>query len=167
MRESQLKTNMDTGPHAEMSKFKHIALKSAIIIAGFSIAFIVDDLQIGQHEVESSVFYSETDCFCSSGVCRGYWDRRRFPLFYRGLFYWKVNDFSEITWAISEYLQLTRNDPSVSRRMNYGAFALMVYGICVFVFWYVALICFLRTIIKAKQLGVQHIPGGAWEGPEH
>lgn len=61
------------GPHAEMSKFKHIALTSAIIIAGFSIAFIVDDLQIGQHEVESSVFYSETVCICSSGVCRGYW----------------------------------------------------------------------------------------------
>ncbi|KAF8159531.1 transmembrane amino acid transporter protein-domain-containing protein [Crassisporium funariophilum] len=35
-----------------------------------------------------------------------------------GLFFWK----------------LTRNDPSVPRSLNLGAFGLMVYGICVFVF---------------------------------
>ena len=34
-------------------------------------------------------------------------------------------------------LQLTRNDPSVSKAMNGAAFALMVYGVCVCVFWYV------------------------------
>lgn len=61
------------GPHAEMSKFKYTALTSAIIIGGFTIAYLVDDLQIGQHEVESSILCSETDCVCSSGVCWGYW----------------------------------------------------------------------------------------------
>lgn len=49
--------------------------------------------------------------------------------------------------------------------MNYGAFALMVYGICVFVFWYVAPLYCVEAIIKEMQLGVQHIPVDAWEGP--
>ncbi|KJA28074.1 hypothetical protein HYPSUDRAFT_34403 [Hypholoma sublateritium FD-334 SS-4] len=87
------------GPHAEMSKFKYTALTSAIIIGGFTIAYLVDDLQI------VLAFVGATGSTTISFILPG-------------LFYWK----------------LTRNDPSVSRRMNYGAFALMVYGICVFVF---------------------------------
>lgn len=35
------------GGHTEMSSFKHNALTAAIIISGFTIAYLVDDLQIG------------------------------------------------------------------------------------------------------------------------
>lgn len=34
--------------HGEMSTFKHIVLTSAIIASGFSIAYFVDDLQLGE-----------------------------------------------------------------------------------------------------------------------
>ncbi|KAF9475011.1 AAAP amino acid transporter [Pholiota conissans] len=85
--------------HTEMSSFKHNALTAAIVIGGFTVAYLVDDLQI----VLS--FVGATGSTTISFILPG-------------LFYWK----------------LTRDDPSVSRRMNYGAFALMVYGICVFVF---------------------------------
>lgn len=34
--------------HSDMSRFKHIALTSAIIISGFTIACLVDDLQLGE-----------------------------------------------------------------------------------------------------------------------
>jgi hypothetical protein len=39
------------GAHTEMSSYKHNALTAAIIISGFIIAYLVDDLQIGQLEV--------------------------------------------------------------------------------------------------------------------
>ncbi|KAF9565815.1 hypothetical protein CPC08DRAFT_704250 [Agrocybe pediades] len=84
--------------HGEMSKFKHIVLTSAIIACGFTVAYLVDDLQL----VLS--FVGATGSTTISFILPG-------------LFYWK----------------LTRDDPSV-RRLNMGAFGLMIYGICVFVF---------------------------------
>jgi hypothetical protein len=36
-------------------------------------------------------------------------------------------------------LQLTRNDPEASKGLNRAALALTIYGVCVFVFWYVPL----------------------------
>lgn len=33
----------------EMSGFKHFALTSAIVISGFTVAFLVDDLQLGKY----------------------------------------------------------------------------------------------------------------------
>ncbi|KAF5316609.1 hypothetical protein D9619_006400 [Psilocybe cf. subviscida] len=85
------------GP-VDMSRFKYIALTSAIIISGFTIACLVDDLQL----VLS--FVGATGSTTISFILPG-------------LFYWK----------------LTRGDGS-SRALNSGAFALMVYGLCVFVF---------------------------------
>jgi len=86
------------GP-SEMSKFKHFVLTSAIIASGFTVAYLVDDLQL----VLS--FVGATGSTTISFILPG-------------LFYWK----------------LTRNDRSVSKRMNLAAFGLMVYGMCVFVF---------------------------------
>ncbi|KDR80651.1 hypothetical protein GALMADRAFT_241008 [Galerina marginata CBS 339.88] len=85
--------------HVEMSKIKHFVLTSGIIASGFTIAYLVDDLQL----VLS--FVGATGSTTISFILPG-------------LFYWK----------------LTRNDPSVSKGMNLGAFGLMIYGMCVFVF---------------------------------
>ncbi|KAF8967626.1 vacuolar amino acid transporter 5 [Flammula alnicola] len=85
--------------HAEMSKFKHIVLTAAIIVGGFTVAYMVDDLQL----VLS--FVGATGSTTISFILPG-------------LFYWK----------------LTRNDPTVTKTMNFAAFGLMVYGLCVFVF---------------------------------
>jgi hypothetical protein len=86
-----------------------------------------------------------------------------------GLFYWKVNFCSVLSLFRGikyDGSQLTRDDPSVSRRMNYGAFALMVYGMCVFVFWCVNTFCGQdpRNNIE-KQLGFQYISGGTGREP--
>lgn len=56
-----------------------------------------------------------------------------------GLFYWKASFFMEYYWMrrLTERVQLTRNDGSVSKGMNLAALGLMVYGVCVFVFWQV------------------------------
>lgn len=58
-----------------------------------------------------------------------------------GLFYWKVISsilFERVKCSVvlmkRRMPQLTRDDGS-SRALNSGAFAMMVYGLCVFVFW--------------------------------
>lgn len=83
----------------EMSVLKHFLLTTGIVLSGFIIAYLVDDLRL----VLS--FVGATGSTTISFILPG-------------LFFWK----------------LTRNDPSVSRKMNMAAFGLMVYGICVFVF---------------------------------
>lgn len=45
--EPELEDEHGHGPHAEMTKFKHTVITSAIVIGGFAIAYLVDDLQIG------------------------------------------------------------------------------------------------------------------------
>lgn len=37
----------DDHGHSEMSKMKHLLLTTAIVVSGFAIAYMVDDLQIG------------------------------------------------------------------------------------------------------------------------
>jgi hypothetical protein len=43
------------------------------------------------------------------------------------------------TIAKDHAFQISRDDPSVSRKLNKAALALAGYGCCVFVFWYVTL----------------------------
>src|ERR1700729_3173272 len=43
----------DDHGHGEMSKLKHVLLTAAIVISGFTIAYVVDDLQIGRYLVIS------------------------------------------------------------------------------------------------------------------
>lgn len=38
----------DDHGHAEMSNLKHLLLTAAIVFSGFTIAYVVDDLQIGK-----------------------------------------------------------------------------------------------------------------------
>lgn len=58
-----------------------------------------------------------------------------------GLLYWKVGvgakPVREATRADLLMLQLTRDEPSANKTLNWAAFVLMVYGIFVFVFWWV------------------------------
>ncbi|KAF9054505.1 transmembrane amino acid transporter protein-domain-containing protein [Panaeolus papilionaceus] len=89
----------DEHAHTEMSRFKHVVLTTAIIVSGFTIAFLVDDLEL----VLS--FVGATGSTTISFILPG-------------LFYWK----------------LSKGDGS-KKRLNTGAFALMIYGFFVFVFW--------------------------------
>lgn len=57
-----------------------------------------------------------------------------------GLFFWKVGK-----WVLQfivvdglPFQQLTKDDPSASKTLNRAAFALTIYGVLVFVFWFVS-----------------------------
>jgi len=39
----------DDHGHSEMSKLKHFLLTTAIVVSGFALAYMVDDLQIGMY----------------------------------------------------------------------------------------------------------------------
>ena len=62
----------DDHGHSEMSKLKHFLLTMAIVVSGFIIAYIVDDLQIGTYFLLSE-FVSEANLGSSSVVCGGNW----------------------------------------------------------------------------------------------
>ncbi|TFL05364.1 vacuolar amino acid transporter 5 [Pterulicium gracile] len=83
----------------EMSQARHVGLTTVIVLAGFAVAYFVDDLRLVLSFVGST-------------------GSTTISLILPGLFYWK----------------LTKDDPSTSRVLNRSAFALMLYGICIFVF---------------------------------
>jgi hypothetical protein len=60
----------DDHGHSEMSKPKHFLLTMAIVVSGFIIAFMVDDLQIGTYFLLGD-FVSDVDLGSSFVVCRG------------------------------------------------------------------------------------------------
>lgn len=60
----------DDHGHSEMSKLKHFLLTMAIVISGFMIALLVDDLQIGAYFLLCD-FVSDVNLGSSSVVCRG------------------------------------------------------------------------------------------------
>lgn len=125
------------GP-VDMSRFKYIALTSAIIISGFTIACLVDDLQLGK-------CYQPCACIVTSSYARDrsavvcWCDRINDDFVYsprsillEGNF---IYHFGRVGVLMKHRMpQLTRGDGS-SRALNSGAFALMIYGLCVFVFW--------------------------------
>jgi transmembrane amino acid transporter len=60
----------DDHGHSEMSKLKHFLLTMAIVVSGFMIAYMVDNLQIGTYFL-SCDFVSEVNLGSSSVVCGG------------------------------------------------------------------------------------------------
>ncbi|PPQ78399.1 hypothetical protein CVT25_011622 [Psilocybe cyanescens] len=106
------------GP-AEMSTIKHFVLTFVIIASGFTVAYLVDDLQMGGVVVCGSHWFDD----------HLFHPARAFLL--EGILF----IFQRDAGTDRQIMQLTRNDGSVSKGMNLGALCLMVYGICVFVFW--------------------------------
>lgn len=110
-----------------------------------------------------------SDYISSFVVCWSHWFHDDF-LYFAGsvLLEGKFLFSPVITGCCIKYdgLQLTRDDPRVSRRMNYGAFALMVYGMCVFVFWCVNTFSGQEQRSNTEhQFGIQCISGGAGREP--
>lgn len=107
----------DDHAHAEMSTLKHSVLTTAIIISGFIIAYLVDDLRLGKPSAcvrpgaELMHLFTVLSFVGSTGSTT-------ISFILPGLFYWK----------------LTRNDPSV-RTTNLLSICLAVYGIFIFIFW--------------------------------
>lgn len=62
----------DDHGHSEMSKLKHFLLTTAIVVSGFMIAYMVDDLQIGTCYLLCG-FVSDNNLGSSSVVCGGNW----------------------------------------------------------------------------------------------
>jgi hypothetical protein len=60
----------DDHGHSEMSKMKHFWLTMAIVVSGFMIALMVDDLQIGTYFLLGD-FVSDVNLGSSSVVCGG------------------------------------------------------------------------------------------------
>lgn len=137
----EIEAEDEHGGSPDMSPLKHTLLTLAIVISGFTIAYFVDDLQMGQ----STSLLSTSDMLISDGrevlSFVGSTGSTTISFILPGLFYWKVRSlflalyyrrFADFTHSAS---QLTRNDPDVSRRLNRAALALAIYGICVCVFW--------------------------------
>lgn len=58
--------------HTEMSSFKHNALTAGIVIAGFTIAYLVDDLQMGEHFIILTILWRSLTSY-SFVVCWSNW----------------------------------------------------------------------------------------------
>ncbi|KAG5637286.1 hypothetical protein H0H81_005081 [Sphagnurus paluster] len=107
----------DAHAESEMSSLKHTLLTSAIIVCGFTIAYLVDDLQMGK-----------CPFFCCASTHGLMWDAvlsfvgstgsTTISFILPGLMYWK----------------LTRDDPA-KQAMNRAALGLAIYGAFIFMFW--------------------------------
>ena len=82
--------------HGEMSTFKHVVLTSAIIASGFSIAYFVDDLQLGKCPEVSNIWgFADFAGLVLSFV--GATGSTTISFILPGLFYWKASDFWTFT----------------------------------------------------------------------
>ena len=101
----------------EMSTFKHTVLTVAIIVGGFSIAYFVDNLQMGKlPHVAADLTSAQRPTVLSFVGSTG---STTVSFILPGLFFWK----------------LTRNDPGTGKMLNRSALGLAIYGMLVFVFW--------------------------------
>jgi hypothetical protein len=124
----------------EMTPFKHTALTVAIIVAGFTTAYFVDDLKLGPYLPNLLLHFPRPNRRVSSFLCRFY-----------GLDHYIIHP----SWAIllegEELLlpcakrglmtpcalttQLFRNEPGHSKGMILASALLAIYGAIIFVFW--------------------------------
>lgn len=115
----------------EMTVFKHTLLTLAIIVSSFTIAYFVDDLKLGTFLISIA---SKPELFKYSPLL----DRlvpQRFHSFSLG---YSIGRYEHTIYTqslrILTFLELSRND-AAAKGLNLAAFALMVYGICIFIFW--------------------------------
>jgi amino acid permease len=109
---------VDEHSAGDMSTFKHTVLTVAIIVGGFSIAYFVDNLQMGKSlHVAVNVMSAQHTTVLSFVGSTG---STTVSFILPGLFFWK----------------LTRNDTRTSKMLNRSALGLAIYGMLVFVFWY-------------------------------
>ena len=109
---------IDEHGSGEMSAFKHAVLTVAIIVSGFSIAYFVDNLQMGElPRVLGCGFWELNHTTVLSLV--GSTGSTTVSFILPGLFFWK----------------LTRNDPGTGKMLNRSALGLAIYGMLVFAFW--------------------------------
>ena len=124
------------GHHGELSPVKRFLLTTAIVVSNFGIAYFVSDLQMGMHMFHMRVIFGE-DLVIPYLVLSfvGATGSTTISFILPGLLYWKVRCVPAMRIVLIGWMQLTLGDRNASRRLNFWAFCLMVYGICVCVFW--------------------------------
>ena len=125
-----------------MSPLKHTLLTIAIVASGFTIAYFVDDLQMGTPRVPCPCEYPElillpdVQCYpllAPQGRPRSL---SSCPVFSTGRSV-HTGWYCHMIYSpdLCSPTQLSHNDPNASKTLSRAALGLAIYGMFIFVFW--------------------------------
>ena len=122
----------------DMTPLKHTILTVAIVAGGFSIAYFVDDLKMGESTAAAPGSIPLSYMVASAVVRRFYWVdyhlvHPAWPFLVEGQH--SPNHAFRIQAADASSTQLSRDDPTANKTLSRASLGLAIYGVFVFVFW--------------------------------